>query len=545
MLETQETTASRKHSYDCLSLCHLCPVLVRAKNSVVLEFAFLELSITGVMSDQAKLRGNAIKRSASYNGFSFGLPSKIDELKVEDTLSDSGTFSAEWSAVFQKQGGCRSLITSPNQAVDCSVSNGFGSGYVGTEKVDVSLTELSDAFSGSDAWQEDLILRLRRQEAVIEKDKARLEEEVKTLQLKLELEEDLRRNDKECMDILRSHISKLEGKLQSSEKKIRELEHEKQRLEVNPVSPATKPGEFALVKARLDASVATIQALETDLKRIKGEKSKLEGQGKESQDMLIKLEHQLRSANKELQRRENRVNQLVEERRSLEDYQIKARSLQRKDQKSSYALQIQIVNLQEKLEISSRANEELASEKEKLQAKVKQLEDKIKELEGSYRSKLEKAMERLKRQKSHTEENHNNKINGHSRDDMSSSVASSDSLMSEKDQSRSVDSIDTSSSGGDRMSTLVAYCSALLMELNKQIPESSCQEFDSASLVSSLNEFLGKTSSGFPQAPQEAKFIEKPLKLGGVVKEASQEEIVWEKNTQTVSKIILGLKLNI
>ena len=496
------------------------------------------------MSDQAKLRGNAMKRSASYNGFSFGLPSKIDALKVEDSLFDSAEFSAEWSAVFQKQGGCRSLITSPNHAVDCSVSKGFGSGYIGAEKADVSLTELSDASSGSDAWQEELILRLRRQEAVLEKDKARLEEEVKTLQLKLELEEDLRRNDKECMDILRSHISKLEGKLQGSEKKIRELEYEKQRLEVNSVLPATKPGEFALVKARLDASVATIQALETDLKRIKGEKAKLEGQGKESQDMLIKLEHQLRSANKELQRRENRVNQLVEERRSLEDYQIKARSLQRKDQKSSYALQIQIVNLQEKLEISSRANEELASEKEKLQAKVRQLEDTIKELEGSYRSKLEQAMERLKRQRSHTEENHYSKMNGHSRDDMCSSVASSDSVMSEGDQSRAGDVIGTFSSGEDKMSTLIAHTSALLMELNKQIPDNSCQEYDIASLVGSLKEFLFKISSGFPQAPHEAKFTEKPLKLGGVMKEPSQEEIVWEKKAHTVSNITLGSKLN-
>lgn len=496
------------------------------------------------MSDQAKPRGNAMKRSASYNGFSFGLPSKIDELKIEDSLSDSSAFSAEWSRVFQKQGGCKSLITSPNHAVDCSVSNGFGSGYDGAEKADVSLTELSDASSGSDAWQEELILRLRRQEAVIEKDKARLEEEVKTLQLKLELEEDLRRNDKECMDILRGHISKLEGKLQSSEKKIRELEHEKQRLEVNSVLPATKPGEFALVKARLDASVATIQALETDLKRIKGEKAKLEGQGKESQDMLIKLEHQLRSANKELQRRENRLNQLVEERRSLEDNQIKARSLQRKDQKSSYALQIQIVNLQEKLEISGRNNEELASEKEKLQAKVKQLEDKIKELEGSYRSKLEQTMERLKRQKSHTEENQYNKMNGHLRHDMSSSVASSDTLMSEGGQSRECDPSDTFRSGGDNMSTLTAYTSALLMELNKQIAENSCKEIDLAPLEGSLKEFLSKISSGFPQAPQGAKFIEQPLKLGGVLKEPSQEEIVWEKKAHTVSKTILGLKLN-
>ncbi|KAJ7350991.1 hypothetical protein OS493_037348 [Desmophyllum pertusum] len=185
------------------------------------------------MSDQAKLRGNAMKRSASYNGFNFGLPSNIDELKIEDSLLDSSAFSAEWSRVFHKQGGCGALIRSSNHTVDCSVSNGFE----GVEKADVSLTEL------------------KRQEAVIEKDKARLEEE-----------------------------------------------------------------------ARLDASIATIHALETDLKRIKGEKAKLEGQGKETQDLLIKLEHQLRCANKELQRRENRVNQLVEERRSLEDYQIKSRS---------------------------------------------------------------------------------------------------------------------------------------------------------------------------------------------------------------------------
>lgn len=498
------------------------------------HFSNKYLVVGSIMTDQAKLRGNAMKRSASYNGFSFGLPSKIDELKIEDNLIDSSAFSAEWSSVFHQQG--RSLIRSPNHAVDCSFSNGFRSGFEGVENADVSLTELSDASSGSDAWQEELILRLRRQEAVIEKDKAKLEEEVKTLQLKLELEEDLRRNDKECMDILRGHISKLEGKLQSSEKKIRELEHEKQRLEVNSVLPATKPGEFALVKARLDASIATIQALETDLKRIKGEKAKLEGQGKESQDLVIKLEHQLRSANKELQRRENRVNQLVEERRSLEDYQIKSRSLQRKDQKSSYALQIQIVNLQEKLEISGRTNEELASEKEKLQAKVKQLEEKIKELEGSYRCKLEQTMERLKKQKSHTEENQYNSMNGHSKDYPFSSVVS-DTVKS-GEQSTDRDPIATSSSGEDNMSTLRKYTSALLMELKKRTGENSCKENDLASLESTLKEFLAKISDGFTQAPQGAKFVEKPLKLGAVSKEPSQDEIIWEKKTDTVSTII-------
>lgn len=483
------------------------------------------------MTDQTKLRGNAIKRSASYNGFSFGLPSKIDELKIEDSFVDSSVFSAEWSPVFQQQGG-RSLIRSPNRTVDCTLSNGFRCGFEGQENPDVSLTELSDASSGSDAWQEELILRLRRQEAVIEKDKAKLEEEIKTLQLKLELEEDLRRNDKECMDILRGHISKLEGKLQSSEKKIRELEHEKQRLEVNSVLPTTTPGELALVKARLDASVATIQALETDLKRIKGEKAKLEGQGKESQDLLIKLEHQLRSANKELQRRENRVNQLVEERRSLEDYQIKSRSLQRKDQKSSYALQTQIVNLQEKLEIAGRTNEELASEREKLQAKVNQLENKVQELEGSYRCKLEQTMERLKKQKSQTEETLYSSMNGHSQDNLPSSVTPGE-------QSTDSDPIFTSSNGEDNMSTLRTFTSALLMELKKKSGENSCKEIDLASLQGALEEFLDKISSG---SPQGVKFVEKPLRFGALSKEPAPEEIIWEKKTDPVSTKIHTLE---
>ena len=487
-----------------------------------------------IMTDQTKLRGTTITRSASYNGFSFALPSKIDEVKIEDSLLDSSAYSAKWSPVFRKQVGCPSLIRSPNHVADCSVSNGFGDGLQGVEKSDVSLTELSDASSGSDAWQEELILRLRRQEAAIEKEKARLEEEIKTLQLKLELEEDLRRNDKECMDILRGHISKLEGKLQSSEKKIRELEYEKQRLEVNSaVLPAAKPGEFTLLRARLDASGATIHALEADLKRIKGEKAKLEGQGKEYQDMLIKLEHQLRSANKELQRRENRVNELVEERRSLEDYQIKARSLQRKDQKSSYALQIQIVNLQEKLEISSRTNEELTSDKEKLEAQITQLENKIKELEGSYRSKLEQTMERLKRQKSHSEENPFQSINGYSRDDNEPST--NEESFDNPKLKEQCDEEDK------KISTLRKQISTLLMELNKQMGENSCKEIDLASMEITLKEFLGKISNNVAQAPQGSKFKEKPLRLGAVAKEPSQEEVIWERGPHAVSKVVLFL----
>ena len=477
------------------------------------------------MSNQGKTQRMAMKRSASYNGFSFGLPCKIDELKIDDSLLDPSAFSGEWNLLFHKQ-GCRSLIRSPNRGVDCSISNGFPSGFDGLEKPDVSLTELSDASSGSDsAWQEEL-LRLRRQEVAFEKDKARLEEEIKTLRLKLELEEDLRRNDKECMDILRGHISVLEGKLQGSEKKIRELEHERQRVELSEVSSALTTAssrEFALVKARLDASQATVQALETDLKMIKSERSKLECQRKESQDLVIKLEHQLSSANKELQRRENRINQLVDERRSLEDYQIKSRSLQRKDQKSSYALQTQIVNLQEKLEICERANEELTGEKMKLQNKIDQLENKIKELEGSYRVKLEKAIERVKTMKaikSCTEEEIQHNPMGDSLQRNPFSAAESDLTFTQ---------------GNDNMSSIRRHGSALLLELNKQIGENYFNGIDLENLKDVLNKFLEHMSSGGMQAPAAAKFVEKPLRLGAVSKEPSQEDPIWEKGPPDVS----------
>ena len=471
-----------------------------------------------------------MKRSASYNGFSFGLPCKIDELKIDDSVLDPSVFSGEWNLLFHKQ-GWRSLIRSPNHGVDCPISNAFPSGFDGLEKPDVSLTELSDASSGSDSvWQEE-ILRLRRQEAAIEKDKARLEEEIKTLRLKLELEEDLRRNDKECMDILRGHISALEGKLQCSEKKIRELEHERQRLEVSSVLTTTSTREFALVKARLDASQATVQVLETDLKVIKGERSKLESQRKESQDLVIKLEHQLSSANKELQRRENRINQLVEERRSLEDYQIKSRSLQRKDQKSSYALQTQIVTLQEKLEISERANEELAKKKVSLQDKISQLENTIKELEGSYRSKLEQAIERLKTMKT-IKSNTEGEIQQNSMDEKPQ-----DNALSEGE------SDSTSTQENKKVSPLEKHSSALLVELNKHKSENSINGIDLEHLKVTLNKLLEQISRGCMQAPQGTKFLEKPLRLGAVSKEPSQEEPIWEKGPQAVSNIITVMNM--
>jgi len=476
-----------------------------------------------VMSSQGQKQRMAMKRSASYNGFSFGLPSKIDELTIDDSLLQPSLFLGGWNLPFHR----RDLVRSPNHGVDCPISNGFPGGFEGLKKADVSLTELSDASNGSDsAWQEEF-LRLRRQEMAFEKDKARLSEEVKALTLKLELEEDLRRNDKECMDILRGHISALEGKLQGSEKKIRELEHEKQRVELSEVSSALTTAstrEYTLVKARLDASQATVQALEADLKMMKNERSKFESQRKESQDLVIKLEHQLGCANKELQRRENRINELVEERRSLEDYQIKSRSLQRKDQKSSYALQTQIVNLQEKFEISERANEELASEKVNLKDKVNQLENKIQELEGSYRLKLEKALERVKTIKeinySIEEDNQLNSVSDNSQTSHTHfSAGKSNPTVKE----------------GNDMSELKRLSSALLVELNKQLGENFSTGIDLEHLKSVLNKVVMQFASGTLEAPLGNKFLERPLKLGTVSKESPQERTIWEKAQQDVS----------
>lgn len=454
------------------------------------------------MSNQLKTQKMAMKRSASYNGFSFGFPCRNDDLKLNEVALDgTSAFFGEWNAVNRH---CHSLIRSPNHVVDCPISNGFAHEFHGLENPDISLTELSDASGGSDSvWQEEL-LRLRRQEATFEKDRAKLDEEIKTLRMKLELEEDLRRNDKECMDILRGHIFSLEGKLQCSEKKIRELEHERQRLEVSSVLTTTSTREFALVKARLDASKATIQALETDLKVIKGERSQLQRQRKESQDLVIKMEHQLNNANKELQRRENRINELVEERRSLEDYQLKARSLQRKDQKSSYALQTQIVNLQEKLEISERASEELGREKVNLLDKIKQLENTVKELQGSYRSKLEHAIERLKTMKCFSqEEAFPNSFN--------EDLTLKSSLL-----------IDAS----DPTFNLTHQSLTLLTALDKHKVDFSYNGTVLEHLKHALREFLKQVSEDGTHELNGSKFMEKPLRLYSTAKETNQEELV-------------------
>ena len=492
-----------------------------------------------------------MKRSASYNGFTYGLPSKIEDLTIEDRILDPSVFGSELR--FQK---CKdgAAIRSAGE-VESYISSGFQRELDGLEhRPDVhSLTELSDASSGSDGWHEEL-LQLRRQESVNEKDKARLQEEIKTLQMKLELEEDLRRNDKECMNILRGHISDLEGKLQRNEKKIRELEHEKQRLEVSSaVLPASKPGEVALVKARLEASHATVKALESDLKKIKGERTKLESQQKETKDSLIKLDRQLSSANKELQRREIRINQLVDERRALEDYQRRSRSLQRKDQKSSYALQIQIVNLQEKLEMSEKTNEELINERKSLECRVNKLENAVKELQGSYRSKLLEAIERVNMLKCQVKEESQESglDNGHSLAHFEFNLTKCNLDCVPLFNNNGLVTLQNAPSGscfqtsqpfddGETVPALRSHATALITGLSKQ-GANKISGVDINCLKDALKAFLAKISNGESKTCQGLKCLEKPLRLGEVAMESPQQEPVWERGPQTVSTISILL----
>ena len=67
------------------------------------------------------------------------------------------------------------------------------------------------------------------------------------------------------------------------------------------------------------------------------------------------------------------------EKRSLEESLSQSENLQRQDQKSSYVLQMKIVELQEKLDLSYRKNEELDEQRETAEAKRQVLEEKFKE----------------------------------------------------------------------------------------------------------------------------------------------------------------------
>ena len=88
------------------------------------------------------------------------------------------------------------------------------------------------------------------------------------------------------------------------------------------------------------------------------------------------------------------MNILEREKRSLEESLSQSENLQRQDQKSSYVLQMKIVELQEKLDLSYRKNEELDKQREMTEAKRQLLEEKLKQVTIKSPAKWQLSVER-------------------------------------------------------------------------------------------------------------------------------------------------------
>ena len=91
----------------------------------------------------------------------------------------------------------------------------------------------------------------------------------------------------------------------------------------------------------------------------------------------------------------SRLNILEREKRSLEESLSQSENLQRQDQKSSYVLQMKIVELQEKLDLSYKKNEELDKQRETSEVKRQVLEEKLKQATIKSPPKLQLNLERV------------------------------------------------------------------------------------------------------------------------------------------------------
>ena len=138
--------------------------------------------------------------------------------------------------------------------------------------------------------------------------------------------------------------------------------------------------------------------------------------------------------------------------------------------------------------------------------------------------KLEKALERVKTIK---------EINYSTEEDNQLNSVSDNSQTSHTHFS-AVESNPTVKERND-MSELNRLSSALLVELNKQLGGNSFTGIDLEHLKSVLNKVVMQFASGTLEASPGNKFLERPLKLGTVSKESSQERTMWEKAQQDVS----------
>ena len=203
-----------------------------------------------------------------------------------------------------------------------------------------------------------------------------LEEEKKTAHEKVRLLDDLRKNDKECIEMLRMQIGDLEIKLSTSDGRVREVEKERksqsQRLKQQYEDRVEE------LQDALRSKDSKLRDFDKIRSRVAKQRQELEDKKESENELRNKMGEQVLELKRDLQLQQTKSNILEKEKKALEDSLSQSENLQRQDQKSSYVLQMKIVELQEKLEASCRKNEELEKQREASNTRCQLLEDRAK-----------------------------------------------------------------------------------------------------------------------------------------------------------------------
>ena len=131
-----------------------------------------------------------------------------------------------------------------------------------------------------------------------------LEEANKTAQEKVRLLEDLRKNDKECIDILRAQTNDLETKLTKSDERVREAEKEgKSQSQWLKVQYAKQIEEL---QSALRAKEAKLRDLDKVKSRVAKQKQDLENQRNNENELHAKMCEQVLELKRDLQLHQTR-----------------------------------------------------------------------------------------------------------------------------------------------------------------------------------------------------------------------------------------------
>ncbi|XP_046839152.1 myb-like protein X [Xenia sp. Carnegie-2017] len=195
------------------------------------------------------------------------------------------------------------------------------------------------------------------------------EEENKTSEEKMRLLEDLRKNDKECIDILRAQTTDLEMKLCKSDEEVQWLKQQYEK-------------EIEELKKSLKMKDSKLRDISKVKLRVTKQKQDFEAKQNNDNEFNSKMCRQVIELKQDLQLHQTRLSILEREKKSLQESLSQSENLQRQDQKSSYVLQMKIVELQEKLDFSYKKNDELEKQCKIADDKLFLAEEKLKQ---SYR----------------------------------------------------------------------------------------------------------------------------------------------------------------